>query len=96
MKGARWGRERDSAGIAYAQNRISAEHVKYLDMGGIDGFIGDGRIRYRPERALEAYYSAGLSRSLWVTLDLQHVANPAYNADRGPVVMYGARLHAEF
>ena len=40
--GARWGRERDSAGLAYARNFLSGAHVAYLAMGGVDGFIGDG------------------------------------------------------
>lgn len=36
------------------------------------------------------------SSSTWVTLDYQHLANPAYNVDRGPVDIYSARLHLEF
>ena len=28
--------------------------------------------------------------------DYQHITNPAYNADRGPVDIFGGRLHAEF
>jgi hypothetical protein len=31
-----------------------------------------------------------------VSLDFQHIWNPAYNADRGPVEIFGARMHAEF
>ena len=27
--------------------------------------------------------------------DYQHIENPAYNRDRGPVSVYGMRLHAE-
>jgi carbohydrate-selective porin OprB len=94
--GIRWGRAQDRVGISFAQNSISAAHVAYLNMGGIDGFIGDGRISYKPERAFEAYYSLNVNRYVWFTLDMQRVANPAYNSDRGPVTMYGARLHAEF
>ncbi|MBS0336409.1 MAG: carbohydrate porin [Proteobacteria bacterium] len=96
VKGAGWGRERDSIGIAYAQNWLSPQHVAYLGMGGIDGFIGDGRITYRPEKTFETYYSLNVSRAAWVTLDYQRIANPAYNADRGPVSLYGLRFHAEF
>jgi high affinity Mn2+ porin len=94
--GAAWGRTKDAAGLGYAQNWISAAHVNYLNLGGIDGFIGDGRINYKPERAFEAYYSINLTKGFWLTMDWQHVANPAYNADRGPVTLLGARLHAEF
>jgi hypothetical protein len=83
-------------GLAYAQNWISSQHVAYLARGGIDGFIGDGRINYKPEKAFEAYYSINTTRATWVTLDFQRIANPAYNADRGPVRLYGLRFHAEF
>ena len=96
IKGNSWGRARDSVGIGYAQNWISASHVNYLNMGGIDGFIGDGKINYRPERAVETYYNINVNRFAWFTLDFQRIANPAYNADRGPVTIYGARLHAEY
>jgi len=34
--------------------------------------------------------------STWLSLDYQHLANPAYNADRGPVDIYGGRVHFEF
>jgi hypothetical protein len=29
-------------------------------------------------------------------MDLQHIDNPGYNRDRGPVVVPGLRLHVEF
>ena len=38
----------------------------------------------------------GVTKFFWLTLDYQRVENPAYNADRGPVTIYGFRLHAEF
>ena len=94
--GAAWGRTKDSAGLGYAQNWISAAHVRYLNLGGIDGFIGDGGINYRPERLLETYYNINLAKRSWLTLDWQRVANPAFNSDRGPVTLWGVRLHTEF
>jgi hypothetical protein len=66
-----------------------------LGLGGIDGFIGDGRISYRPEKAFEWFYNINLNRYLWFTLDFQHIVDPAYNSDRGPVNIYGVRVHAE-
>jgi high affinity Mn2+ porin len=96
IKGTGWGRPKDTAGAGYAQNWLSQLHVAYLNLGGIDGFIGDGRIGYKPERMFEAFYNINLNKYLWFTLDYQHVTNPAYNADRGPVNMYGIRVHAEF
>jgi hypothetical protein len=96
MKGLRWGREKDTLGLGYAQSWISKQHVNYLNMGGIDGFIGDGKINYKPEQVVDIYYQYHAFRSAWLTLDYQHLANPAYNADRGPVDIYGARVHFEF
>lgn len=96
IRGSRWGRGRDSIGAAYARNWLSASHVAYLSMGGIDAFIGDGKINYRPESAFEAYYNVNMKKSFWLTFDFQRITNPAYNADRGPVIIYGARVHAEF
>ena len=51
---------------------------------------------YRPERILEAYYSIALQKKTTLTLDYQLITNPAYNADRGPVSIFAARIHAEF
>ncbi len=96
VKGTLWGRDRDTSGFGVAQNWLSTSHVNYLNLGGIDGFIGDGRITYRPEQAFEAYYNIGVNKFIWFTVDIQHVVNPAYNSDRGPVSFYGARMHAEF
>jgi high affinity Mn2+ porin len=31
-----------------------------------------------------------------VTFDYQFIVNPAYNRDRGPVSVFGARVHTEF
>jgi high affinity Mn2+ porin len=31
-----------------------------------------------------------------MTLDYQRIANPGYNADRGPVNVYGVRVYFEF
>lgn len=95
-KGARWNRPKDSLGIGYARAWLSESHVKYLAMGGIDAFIGDGAIRYRCENVVNLFYSLNLLSSVWLTADYQHIENPAYNAARGPVDIYGARIHAEF
>jgi carbohydrate-selective porin OprB len=64
-------------------------------MGGLDFIIGDGRLRYGPEYVWESYYSARVMRGLFATFDLQHVNNPGYNQDRGPVWIESIRLHIE-
>ncbi len=96
MKGFRWGREKDTAGLGYAQSWISKEHAAYLNMGGIDGFIGDGKINNKPEQLVDIYYQCHVVKSAWLSFDYQHLANPAYNADRGPINIYGVRVHFEF
>jgi high affinity Mn2+ porin len=96
IKGTRWGRSKDLFGVGYVQNMISQAHAEYLSMGGIDGFVGDGKLNYKPERAFNVFYSVNLLSSLWLTGDYQLLANPAFNADRGPVDIYSAKMHVEF
>ena len=95
IKGTRWGREKDTVGLGYAQSWISKDHVNYLNMGGVDGFIGDGKINYKPEQVVDIYYQWHVVKSTWLTFDYQYLANPAFNADRGPVNIYNARVHFE-
>ncbi|SEK37954.1 carbohydrate porin [Nitrosovibrio tenuis] len=96
VNGSRWGRKRDLLGVGFAAGWISSQHAKYLNMGGVDGFIGDGRIKRGAEHVVDIFYSVNVLSSLWVTADYQHIANPGFNADRGPVNIYGMRIHAEF
>jgi high affinity Mn2+ porin len=37
-----------------------------------------------------------LLKAMWLTADYQLLWNPAYNADRGPLSIFGGRFHAEF
>ncbi len=94
--GSAWGRPGDLTGAGAAFGWISAAHANYLRLGGVDGFIGDGDLRQASEQVYEVFYSAAILRSLWLSLDLQHIVHPAFNADRGPVELVGARVHAEF
>jgi high affinity Mn2+ porin len=96
MHGARWGRRYDILGTAYAAGWISPEHIQYLRLGGVDGFIGDGKLNAGSERVFELFYSLNVYRSLSLSADYQHISNPGYNADRGPVNVLGGRVHAEF
>jgi hypothetical protein len=94
--GARWGRPLDSAGAAAGLEWISAVHAEYLALGGVDGFLGDGALRRGPEANVEVFYAASLVPAVWLTADWQHVWNPGFNADRGPVDVLGVRLHAQY
>ena len=90
------GTEQGRFGSAVARNGLSKVHRDYLAAGGLGFFIGDGRLNYRPEGVLEAFYNLKLTKAAWVTLDWQRIGNPAYNADRGPVNVASVRLHTEF
>lgn len=96
VAGSSWHRPRDTFGAALVRNDLSAAHRNYLAAGGLGFFLGDGRLNYAAEQILESYYSIGLLKGMWVTLDWQHIRNPGYNADRGPVGIGSARVHAEF
>ena len=97
LKGAGWHRPGDTLGFAVAVNSLSGAARRYFAAGGLGILIGDGGLkRYATERIAEAYYSARLDDHLSVTLDFQRILAPAYNPDRGPVSIFGLRLHAEF
>ena len=102
--GASWGRSQDRVGIAYAVNGVSPAHRAYLAAGGLGFFVGDGQINYTTERVFETYYRLTLPD--WGTrigkiqtalsAGFQHIANPGYNRDRGPLTTYTLRWHSEF
>ena len=96
IKGNSWERANDTVGLAFAVNGLSNAHRHYLTEGGIGFFLGDGQLNYKSEDILEAFYNIKVARYAWITLDLQHIQNPAYNADRGPVNFAGIRFHTEF
>ena len=84
------------AATVIAVSGLAGVHALYLQRGGVDFLIGDGALRYGTERISESYYSAELFRGFFATLDLQHITNPAYNRDRGPVWVATLRLHMEY
>jgi high affinity Mn2+ porin len=96
IKGSSWGRTYDTIGIGGVINGLSRAHRDFLAAGGIGLLIGDGQLNYREEKILEAFYAYSLNKWSTLTFDYQFVANPAYNADRGPVSVFSARAHAEF
>jgi len=97
LQGQRWGRAEDTAGFAAAVNGISSAARRYFAAGGLGVLVGDGRLPdYGLEKVVETYYCARFGEHAAVTVDDQFVVNPAYNRDRGPVNVFGLRLHAEF
>jgi high affinity Mn2+ porin len=96
IKGKRWGRPDDTVGIGGAINFISPQFSSFLAQGGLGVLVGDGQLRYAPERVFEVYYALQLTKGLIVTADYQLLDSPAYNADRGPINVFSGRLHASF
>jgi high affinity Mn2+ porin len=94
--GSKWGRKIDRAGLAFMSNGISRDHQEYLRLGGIGFLLGDGNLNYGRENIVEAYYTLHAWRGIFTSLDMQYIANPGYNRDRGPVFVPALRLHLEF
>ena len=96
ITGRRWHRQFDTAASELTVAGISGVHALYLARGGLDFLIGDGALRYAPEYVWESYYSARVLPGFFATFDVQHVNNPAYNQDRGPLWIESIRLHLEY
>jgi high affinity Mn2+ porin len=95
-KGSTWHRPFDVTGVGFGASWISQEHAQYLAMGGVDGFVGDGHLTQAAESVIEGFYSVNVLKAVWLTADYQHLWNPGFNRDRGPVNILGGRVHAEF
>jgi high affinity Mn2+ porin len=96
LQGGAWGRPQDKLGLALAVNGLSSPARDYFAAGGMGILIGDGGLDYGLEKIAETFYTAPLLPHLTLGADLQFIAHPAYNRDRGPVTVLGLRLHAEF
>ncbi len=82
------------AGIVNGITRPRTSHFSMT--AGLGILVGDGQLPHPGlEQIIEAYYLFPVYK--WnVTLDYQFVVNPAYNRDRGPVSIIGARLETDF
>ena len=94
--GIRWNRPADRVGLAFVSNGISRAHAQYLADGGLGFLLGDGKLNYGRENIVESYYTLHLWRGVYPGVDVQYLANPGYNRDRGPVFVTSLRLHLEF
>ncbi len=94
--GAWWHRKQDRAGIAFVSNAIKKDHQTYLAEGGLGFLLGDGALNYGRENILETYYTVHAWRGIYLAPGLQHINNPGYNRDRGPVLVPSFRAHVEF
>ncbi len=94
--GAWWHRKQDRAGIAFVSNAIKKDHQNYLAAGGLGFLLGDGQLTYGRENILESYYTVHVWRGIYLAPGAQHINNPGYNRDRGPVIVPSFRAHVEF
>ena len=95
-RGAWWHRRQDRAGVAVVTNGICKDHQEYLRLGGLGFLLGDGNLNYGRESIVESYYTAHVWRGIYVAPGVQHINDPGYNRDRGPVVVPSFRAHVEF
>jgi high affinity Mn2+ porin len=97
INGKSWNRPDDTIGVAGIVNGIDPAHQAYFAAGGLGVLVGDGALpSYGLEQILEAYYSYAISPTMKVSFDYQFIANPGYNADRGPVNVFAGRFHSTF
>lgn len=96
VAGTLWHRRNDRAGATFVANGIAKDHQEYLALGGLGFLLGDGGLTYGPEKISEGFYTAHLWRGFFAAFDLQHIDNPGYNQDRGPVTVPGLRFHVDF
>ncbi|HEY8261312.1 MAG TPA: carbohydrate porin [Methylosinus sp.] len=95
-QGALWGREKDEIGLAGVFSGLSGPRIRYFGLGGLSVYIGDGALSHGGEKVLETYYKCTVRDGLELTLDYQFIGNPGHNLARGPVNVFGLRLHAQF
>ena len=96
FSGRRWHRDQDKVGVAVVSNAIKRDHQNYLHYGGVGFLLGDGNLRYGRENIVESYYTWHVWRGLFYSIDMQHIANPGYNRDRGPIWVGSVRGHIDF
>jgi hypothetical protein len=95
LRGTWWKRPSDKLGLALITNGLSADHRRYLELGGHGFLLGDGALDYGRENILETYYNLTIYRGVTAAADVQVVENPGYNRDRGPIVVLSGRAHLE-
>lgn len=96
VNGAKWHRKQDRAGVAFVSNAIKKDHQVYLADGGEGFLLGDGRLNYGRENIVESYYTIHFWRGIYLAPGVQHINDPGYNRDRGPVAVPSLRAHVEF
>lgn len=96
VKGEAWRRRDDTFGLAAVTSGISRGNQEFLAAGGTGILAGDGALNYGNEKLLETYYDFKVSKNLRAAVDYQFIDDPVFNRARGPVSVFGSRLHWEF
>ncbi len=96
VSGIHWGRSEDRLGIAYSIQGLASIHQRYLKEGGTGMLLGDGNLNYGSEQIFEAFYRIQLGRYVQISPDFQHIWNPGFNRDRGPVKIYSLRVRLSY
>jgi len=99
LQGERWGRPLDTVGFAGVTGAAPKGAIAYLNAGGnlLETWEGAGNLtKAGPEKILEAYYNYQLNTAVNFNVDYQFVANPAFNTQRGPINVFGAKVHWQF
>ncbi len=93
--GRAWKHKVHKMGVALAIDGLASAHRTYLSLGGQSYLLDDGRLDYGREKILEGYYNVPIGRGIFGAFDVQRIWNPGYNQARGPVIIFGFRLHLE-
>jgi len=96
IKGESWHRPDDMFGLAGGFNGATKSEQEFFAAGGTGILAGDGNLNYGWEKILETYYDFKIWKTVHASVDYQYITDPAFNQDRGPVSVFGARLHWEF
>ena len=96
VTGKDWGRPDDTWGFLGLLGGLDPSHADYFAAGGAGILVGDGSLRYSPEKALETYYNYALTSSVKLSADYQLIVDPGFNANRGPANVFAGRVHWQF
>lgn len=96
VNGRFWNRTNDTFGVAGVLSGASHVHRDFLAAGGTGILAGDGALNYALEQSIETYYDCQVWKTIHLAFDYQFINHPAFNRDRGPVSVFGGRLHWEF
>jgi len=96
INGDLWHRPDDTFGLAGLASGISKQARQFFAAGGTGILAGDGNLNYGWEKTIETYYDFKIWKNIHGAMDYQFITNPAFNRDRGPVSVFGGRLHWEF